>query len=206
MLPRLKPRELLPRQVLVVDSFVSKEICNQILDDLEHSYWHSSAVIEFRSGRHYSAVRENHRDSLTAQQAWFGPKLRRMIRRIEKRLSSFLPCDPLRLESWQATRYGKGGRFGYHIDGGYSKQSAGGDRKRTYLLYLDAPERGGETHFRALNITVAPKPGRLVAWENLLPSGRCDHAMIHGGLEVRKGRKTTLVTWERERFVRKEGK
>ena len=205
MTARLKPRQLLPRQVLVVDSFVSGEVCGQILEDLDSSYWHSSSVLQRRSGRHHSEVREHFRASVTAEQFWFGPKLIRILARIEKRLAILLPCDPLRLESWQATRYEKGGRFNYHVDGGYWKRSAAGDRKRTYLIYLDTPQRGGETHFRALDITVAPKPGRLVVWENLLPSGQCDHAMIHGGLEVRKGTKTTLVTWERERSLRKEG-
>ena len=204
MIPRLKRRKLLPRQVLVVDSFVSEEDCGQILDDLESCHWHSSSVLQLRSGRQYSEVREYFRASATADQHWFGPKLNRIIGRIQKRLSILLVCSPSRLESWQATRYEKGGRFDYHVDGGYWKRSASGDRKRTYLIYLDAPQRGGETHFRALNITVAPKPGRLVVWENLLPSGQCDHAMIHGGLEVRKGTKTTLVTWERERSLGKD--
>jgi prolyl 4-hydroxylase len=205
MIPRLKRHKLLPRQVLVIDSFVSEEVCGQILDDLESSYWHSSSVLQLRSGRQYSEVREHFRASATADQRWFGPKLNRIIGRIQKRLSILLPCDPLRLESWQATRYKKGGRFDYHVDGGYWKRSAAGDRKRTYLIYLDSPQKGGETHFRALNITVAAKPGRLVVWENLLPSGHCDHAMIHGGMAVLKGTKTTLVTWERERSLGKEG-
>ncbi len=206
MVTKLKPRDLLPRQVLVVDSFLSRVLCDRILADLDYSYWHSSGVVEVRSGRRQTQIREHFRASVTAQQEWFGPKSLQIIRGIEKRLSTFLSCDPVRFESWQATRYEPGDRFGYHIDGGHWKRSAAGDRKRTYLLYLDSPKQGGETHFRALDLTIAPKPGRLLVWENLLPSGQCDHAMIHAGLEVRKGRKTTLVTWERERSIRKEDK
>ena len=200
------PRLLLPRDVLIVDSFVGKRTCTRILEELENSYWHSSVVVHLRSGRTHSEVREGFRNSLTAQEVWFGEKLLGILRSLEKKLFTLLACDPLRLESWQATRYETGGSFGYHIDGGHWKRSKGGDRKRSYLLYLDAPALGGETHFRALNRTVEPKPGRLVVWENLLPTGRPDHAMIHSGLEVRKGIKTTLVTWERERPIRKEGK
>lgn len=192
--------------MLVFDAFLGTESCDQILEDLDHSYWHSSGVVELQSGRHQTQIREHFRASTTAQQAWFGANSLRIIRGIEKRLSTLFSCDPVCLESWQATRYEVGGRFGYHVDGGYWKRSAGGDRKRTYLLYLDTPKQGGETHFRALDITVAPKPGRLVAWQNLLPSGQCDHAMIHGGLVVLKGKKTTLVTWERERSFRKGDK
>lgn len=206
MVAKLNPIAILPRQVLVFDAFLSLDLCDRILEDLDSSYWHSSGIVQLRSGRIHTEVREHFRASLTAEQNWFGPKLLRVIARLEKRLSALFQCDPDRLESWQATRYGKGGRFNYHVDGGHLKRRQGGDRKRTYLLYLDAPRQGGETHFRALNITVAPRPGRLVVWDNLLPSGQCDHAMIHGGLEVQKGTKTTLVTWERERPIRKEGR
>jgi len=204
MVRKLRSHALSPRQVLVVDSFISLGLCDQILEDLDCSYWHSSSVIQRRSGRLHTEIREHFRASVTAQQRWFGPKLLGIIKRMEQQLSVLLQCDPRRLESWQATRYEKGGHFDYHVDGGQWKRSAGGDRRRTFLIYLDAPRQGGETHFRALGITVAPKPGRLVAWENLLPTGECDHAMIHGGLEVRNGTKTTLVTWERERSIRKE--
>jgi len=204
MVTTLKRRQLLPREVFVLDSFVSEEMCGQILEELTVSYWHSSTVLRLRQGRHYSEVREHFRASVTAEQCWFGPKLVRIINRIEKRLAILLPCDPRRLEFWQATRYETGGHFDYHIDGGRWKRSAAGDRIRSYLIYLDAPQKGGETHFRALDVTVAPKPGRLVVWENLLPSGQCDHAMIHAGIEVQEGTKTTLVTWERERCLRKE--
>jgi prolyl 4-hydroxylase len=202
MISEDRHRVLQPRQVLVVDSFVRVSTCNRILEELEQSYWSMSAVSRFRSGQEYTEVQEHFRASSSAQQAWFGRELRQIIKRIEKRLSAEFECDPICLEEWQATRYKRGGRFNYHIDGGYWKESTAGDRKRTYMLYLDAPEKGGETHFRALNITVAPKPGRLVVWDNLLPTGLSDYAMIHSGLQVKKGRKTTLVTWERERSIR----
>jgi prolyl 4-hydroxylase len=39
----------------------------------------------------------------------------------------------------------------------------------------------------------------LVAWNNLLPNGNCNHAMVHASLPVTAGSKTILTTWERER-------
>jgi prolyl 4-hydroxylase len=41
--------------------------------------------------------------------------------------------------------------------------------------------------------------GRLLVWNNLLPNGNCNHAMVHAGLPVTDGSKTILTTWERER-------
>jgi len=202
MISEVKRRVVRPREVLVVDSFLRASTCKRMLEELEDTHWSRSGVSRLASGHEYSEVQANFRDSASAQQLGFGARLKRAIKRIEKRLSEEFKCDPAHLEEWQATRYKRGEQFKYHLDGGHWKDSTAGDRKRTYLIYLDAPEKGGETHFRALNTTVAPKAGRLVVWNNLLPTGFCDHAMIHSGLEVKKGTKTTLVTWERERATR----
>lgn len=200
------PTPLLPaRSVIVRDAFISPAECASILRELDHSYWHSSAIINKRTGRVRLEVQERYRGSTTSHQEWFSARLNATVRRIERRLAKQFGCDPSALEPWQATRYEKGGRFDYHVDGGSWKTSPAGERKRTYLLYLVAPDAGGETHFRALDILVRPEPGRLVAWTNLLPSGDCDYGMIHAGLPVRRGTKTTLVTWERQRPLRKEG-
>ncbi len=205
MIRRAAPTPLRPRTLIVRDSFISASECASILRELEHSYWHSSAIINKRSGRVRLEVLEKYRGSTTSHQQWFSARLNSIVRRIEQRLRGDFGCDTSALESWQATRYEKGGRFDYHVDGGSWKRSAAGERKRSYLLYLVAPNAGGETHFRALDVLIKPEPGRLIAWENLLPSGECDHAMIHAGLPVRRGTKTTLVTWERQRPLQKEG-
>ena len=199
----MSPVDVPPRQVRVVDGFISPTACRAILRELDKSDWHSSMVIPQGAKRYRTEVRENFRTSLTTRHEWFSQTLQDAVIGIEQKLSKRFGCDPLKLEDWQATRYGPGDRFGYHLDAGSWTRSRGGERRRTYLLYLDVPAQGGDTHFRALNIRVRPKAGRLVVWGNLLPTGRCDHAMIHAGLEVQEGTKTTLVTWERLRRVRK---
>jgi len=70
------------------------------------------------------------------------------------------------------------------------------------IIYLEPPQRGGETFFRALNYKIKPETGKLVIWNNLLPSGKPDYGMIHAGLPVLEGSKTILVTFERQRICR----
>jgi prolyl 4-hydroxylase len=191
------------RIITVIDSFLSPKECQAILSELETTYWQSSAVVERRGRRAYTEVREDFRSSLTTQQEWFSPRLNKLVARIERRLADRLCCLPENLESWQATRYSVGEYFDYHVDCGLGNRQPGGERARTVVLYVDTPARGGETHFRALDRTIEARAGRLIAWPNLLPSGHCDYAMVHSGLPVRRGAKTTLVTWEHVRQLHK---
>ena len=39
------------------------------------------------------------------------------------------------------------------------------------MIYLNEPEDGGATRFKAIGKTIQPGPGKLLAWNNLLPDG-----------------------------------
>jgi prolyl 4-hydroxylase len=199
----MKPVHVPHRHPLVIDRFVTPGMCRAILCELEQSSWHSSMVLRHGASRYQTEVHEDFRASLTTRHDWFSAGLRRLVEDIEGRLAATFGCDPRTLEWWQATRYERGDHFDYHLDAGSWGRSRAGERARTYLLFLDSPALGGETHFRALGVRVRPIAGRLLVWQNLLPSGGCDHAMVHAGLEVKRGVKTTLVTWERQRPVRR---
>lgn len=188
----------------VLDNFISPEECHDLLHELKFCYWQPSQIIHRAQGGLQTEVRRTFRASSTTDQEWFAEPLLTLIAELEKRLRAAFGTQSSHFEPWQATRYGRGGCFDYHVDCGFWEGSQAGERTATYLLYLDTPARGGQTHFRALNQTVEARTGRLLAWNNLLPGGGCNHAMIHSGLEVKKGRKTTLVTWQREKPVRKE--
>jgi prolyl 4-hydroxylase len=57
------------------------------------------------------------------------------------------------------------------------------------FLYLNEVEEGGGTHFKGLDITVQPKPGRAVVWPSVLdhdPNGK-DPRTNHEALSVIKG-------------------
>lgn len=142
------------------------------------------------------------RKSQTSGQSWFSDELNEVLATIEERLAHLLSSSRRHFEEWQATRYNTNDAFDYHVDGGNWEHTAAGERKRSFVIYLDTPARGGETRFRALNRTIAAKAGRLLVWNNLLPTGKCNFAMIHAGLPVEEGTKTILVSWERQRPLR----
>jgi hypothetical protein len=129
----------------------------------------------------------------------FSVEARALLGTLERRLAADWGSRPGHLETWQMSRYRRGDYFDYHLDCGAYGRHPSGERERTFLVVLEAPAQGGSTHFRALGLTVRPVPGRLIVWRNLLPSGRCDHGMVHSGRPVWQGRKTILTTWEHER-------
>jgi prolyl 4-hydroxylase len=140
--------------------------------------------------------------SRTAHQEWFSEKLNGMLAVVETRLQKLFGATSSRLEQWQATDYNRGGKFDYHLDSGYWQNRYAGERILTFLLHLRTPVKGGGTHFRALDTYVEGKIGRLVVWENLFSNGECNYKMIHSSGPLRKGKKTTLVTWLRQRRYR----
>ena len=184
--------------IVSIDAFLSVKECKLILQELRFVYWQASTVVKRKGRQTYSCLSEESRKSLTAHQEWFSDELNAKLLEIETRVGQWLDVNTGNLEYWQATRYGKGDSFDYHLDGGLWKKSESGERVRTILLFLNTPLKGGATHFRALNRKIKAETGRLLVWNNLLPSGNANYATIHSGQAVLAGNKTTLVTWERQ--------
>ena len=194
--PECEPRSR--SRLTFLDGFLRPEQCGAILGELEFAYWSRSKVY-VETGEGYQHILGDKRDSMTTSERWFTAPLRRTIAAVDRRLARRLPQILTHREEWQATRYRRGGRFGYHSDGGYFAGEPAGERTHTVLIYLEAPRRGGVTRFPHLDIDVKCVAGRLAIWTNLTADGRGDPEMVHAGMPVSEGRKTTLVTWIRER-------
>jgi prolyl 4-hydroxylase len=136
------------------DNFIEAPRCEGILAELEFAFWRPSTVyLEGEGGKH-QYVYSRRRVSSTTSERWFTPPLRRAIALIDRRISRHLPQAPSCREEWQATIYERGGRFDYHHDSGYFGDDAAGERTHSVVLYLEAPERGGETRFPLLDLSV----------------------------------------------------
>lgn len=128
-----------------------------------------------------------------------------IVRHIDLALSGLLGIDPKHGESLQGQRYQEGQQFKPHADFFYIDQpywldekARGGQRTWTAMIYLDAPEAGGTTTFPHLGIQVQPKPGRLLAWNNMVEDGSPNNWTIHEGCPVVKGVKHIVTKWYRE--------
>jgi prolyl 4-hydroxylase len=72
-----------------------------------------------------------------------------------------------------------------------------GQRSWTAMIYLNQPEEGGATRFKTIGKTVQAETGKLLAWNNLLPTGEPNPATLHQGMKVRRGTKYVLTKWFR---------
>jgi prolyl 4-hydroxylase len=143
----------------------------------------------------------NFRTSETCDLDSADPAVAEVERRIADLLGLPLACG----EPLQGQRYAPGQEFRPHTDtfnpGGYDflvHTERGGQRSWTAMIYLNQPEDGGATRFKTIGKTIQPEPGKLLAWNNLLPDGTPNPATLHQGMKVRRGTKYVLTKWFRQ--------
>ena len=104
---------------LWIDRFLSRDVCDRLLDELDVAFWKASTVVLRGPGGAMRTGYSGSRVSDTAHERWFSPALRRRLRGIERRLEPVIGSAAGRFEPWQATRYRRGQKFDYHYDAGY---------------------------------------------------------------------------------------
>ncbi|MCY7397982.1 MAG: 2OG-Fe(II) oxygenase [Sphingomonas bacterium] len=128
-----------------------------------------------------------------------------LVAEVDALLCEFLELPNALSEPIQGQRYAAGQEFKPHTDsfnpGGvdyFVHCAEQGQRTWTAMLYLNVPEDGGATRFKAIAKTIQPELGKLVAWNNLLPDGSPNMATLHQGMKVRRGTKYIITKWFRQ--------
>jgi len=132
-----------------------------------------------------------------------------LIAKLEQRIAQMLEVDKKRLEHLKCIRYLPGERAGLHTDfltPEFIKSShdPAGERLMTVILYLNdmqAGDDGGCTRFPKLNISVHPKQGSCLVWDNVKSNGEVDFRTVHEGTAPKKSTKFVLATFVREKEV-----
>jgi prolyl 4-hydroxylase len=108
-------------------------------------------------------------------------------------------------ETMQGQRYFVGQEFKPHHDFFHPgtaywerERVAGGQRTWTAMIFLDQPDKGGNTEFPELGIGVRPQAGRMLIWNNAKPDGTLNHKTLHAGTPVMAGVKHIITKWYRQ--------
>ena len=72
-----------------------------------------------------------------------------------------------------------------------------GNRTWTFMVYLNDGMQGGGTRFPDLGLTVQPRAGMALLWNNLFPNGTPNPATQHAGEPVTAGHKVVITKWFR---------
>lgn len=121
-----------------------------------------------------------------------------VTRMLERRVAAMTQWPIRNLEPCSIICYRTGEEYKPHVDFFSDEQIVanerirrdfGGQRIATFLLYLKAPEAGGETSYLEAGVDVVGEEGMSVIHYNVTASGRQDRASIHSGTPIVSGEK-----------------
>jgi len=181
-------------ELFIVRNFLDPKTCGELIERIDTNRRPSRIADDVGIA--------NFRTSETCDLDWRDP----IVGGVDRRIADLFGLPLETSEPLQGQRYAPGQEFKPHTDtfepGGYDfylHTAEGGQRTWTAMIYLNEPEDGGATRFKAIGKTVQPETGKLIAWNNLLPNGRPNPATLHQGMKVRRGTKYVLTKWFRER-------
>jgi prolyl 4-hydroxylase len=116
---------------------------------------------------------------------------------ISTKLSQVFDISSLRLEPPQLTRYEPDQFYKDHWDYFFDENLQGNNRVITAIVYLNDDFTGGNTTFPLLNISIAPKVGRLLYFMYDYDSD-INQLTKHSGDTVTSGVKQIVTIWIRK--------
>lgn len=190
------PRKRLPYQVYQVDSILSADECDRLLQ-VASRYLQPSKVNS--ASQEISNIR-------TSMQAWLEPgdpdvgAIVQKIRSVASALTGVF--DEQAFESLQVARYEPSQEYREHYDACVSKTICQGKerlyRRATVIVYLSDDFEGGETFFPKMDTRIVPRKGAGVLFYNTDPDTGLELLeSLHAGLPVKKGTKWIANQWIR---------
>ncbi len=181
-------------EIYAVQQFLTAEECKKLAMMID--------VVAEPSQLYEGTQREGFRTSYSGN---FNPR-DPLVKEISARIDQTLGLPAQLGETMQGQRYMAGQQFKPHHDFFHTSESywpperkRGGQRSWTAMLYLNQVEAGGATAFVNVGISIPPKPGVLLIWNNATPEGAPNHDTLHAGTPVERGVKYVITRWYRTR-------
>lgn len=128
------------------------------------------------------------------------------VKKISRRIDDLLGIEPSWGETIQGQRYLPGQQFQAHCDWFFTdadywpiETERGGQRSYTAMVFLNNVEEGGTTDFGHIGMSIEPRQGALLAWNNADPEGVPNRWTLHAGMPVKAGVKYIITKWYRTR-------
>lgn len=124
---------------------------------------------------------------------------------IQQRMAQMLGAPVEHMENLNILRYAPGGYYVPHTDFFPAGRpvdphvfGTGGQRIASVIIYLNDDFTGGFTRFTKANISIAPRRGSALFFDNRNARGELDESTEHEGMPVTSGEKWIATQWLRE--------
>lgn len=172
---------------------------NEDEDEKKHDEDEDNGHHDKHTRRRLAAARMRIPQSRPGSHAWCmgecaeSEEVNEILTKLEE--ATFVP--KVNMEHFQLLKFEKGQGYYAHMDADVSERILPcGPRILSVIIYLTDVTAGGETAFPNLNITVQPKKGRLLLFQNVAGDDpkfeAIDHKISHGGMPVEKGTKIIM--------------
>lgn len=195
----LKPKSICLRegdaQIYSLQNFLSEKVCKELIEESKHFLTPSKV------GSEYGVIVDSSvRTSSTAKLSEVSDNP--MIAEVHSMLFDLygyfeLPGDPVSVHNYQLGQEFKDHHDFHDTEKRKERIAKEGQRTWTFVVYLDEDFEGGETVFPELDLTVVPKTGQLLAWNNLSSTGEGNTKTLHRSNPVTKGEKNIITKWFR---------
>ncbi len=185
-------------ELYVVKEFLNSAECEQLISMLKEDLVPSTTVSDT----------DDHLEWRTSRTGYFlvDGEMVPLAEQVQSRIYRIMGINPNYAEKIQGHFYLPGEEYKAHCDwfdkndkayDEYANPEQGGQRTWSVLLYLNDVEEGGGTRFPNIDETIYPEQGKLVVWNNLLPSGQPNPDVLHHAQPVIQGEKAVLTLWFR---------
>ena len=180
-------------ELYVIEDFLDAQECRRVIEIMKGSLRRSTITVDNEPDKYF-------RKSRTCDLSFIDVPV---VRRLDRMICEAMRIAPALAEPTQGQYYDVGDEFKPHTDyfEAYELERFStptlGQRTWTFMMYLNEPEGGGETAFVNLGLSVQPKTGRAVIWNNLTPLGEPNPDTLHQGTPVSAGYKAIITKWFR---------
>jgi prolyl 4-hydroxylase len=181
--------------IYIIDDFISHHICDHFIEISKNKM--NPALVSGNNSGFISKGR-------TGLNCWIKHNYDNITNEIANKISSLVSYPLQNAESFQIIYYDINQEYKIHYDAWNNDKKRclqhGGQRMLTTLVYLNDVEEGGNTYFPKLKLSIQPKKGRILVFENCIKNTNNVHPLTqHTGTPVLQGEKYAFNLWFREK-------
>jgi prolyl 4-hydroxylase len=175
-------------RVMTIAAFAPKAVCRHLIERAAPRLQPSFVVDPATGARRSHPVR-------SSTGANFAPVDEdAVIAELHHRIAQASTTDVAAGEPLHILSYEPGQQYRPHMD---ALPGVANQRRTTAILYLNDDFEGGATVFPARGVSIVPRTGMLLIFDNVDDRGVADRASEHAGEPVAQGRKWVATRWIR---------